>query len=109
MVFATSTAVQEDKYKGVFKRRNCVIEQYNEAAVRALADTDTVIDDLYAVTIGCPDECHSDMTHYSTAAGIERVGTQVLSVISRELAVTPVKVNIEDFTPEKYSKSNIGN
>ena len=109
MVFATSTAVQEDKYKGVFKRRNCVIEQYNEAAVRALAGTDTIIDDLYAVTADCPDECHSDMTHYSTAAGIERVGGQVLSVISRELKITPNRVNIEDFTPENYSKSNIGN
>lgn len=109
MVFATSTAVQEEKYKGVFKRHNCVIEQYNEAAIRALADTDTVIDDLYAVTTGCPDECHSDMTHYSTPAGIERVGGQVLSVISRELEITPVNVNIMDFTPEKYTKSNIGN
>ena len=109
IVFATSTAVQEEKYRGVFKRHNRVIEQYNEAAIRALANSDTVIDDLYAVTAHCPDECHSDMTHYSTSAGIERVGGQVLSVISRELEITPVKVNIEDFTPAKYSKSNIGN
>ena len=108
MVFATSTAVQEEKYLGVFKRRNATIEQYNAAAIQALANTDTVIDDLYAVTAGCPDACHSDMTHYSTSAGIDLVGGQVLSVISRELGVTPVQVNIEDFTPEKYSKSNIG-
>lgn len=109
IVFATSTAVQEEKYLGVFKRRNCVIEQYNEAAIRALAGTDTVIDDLYAVTAACSDECHSDMTHYSTPAGIELVGGKVLSVLCRELDIAPSEVNIENFTPENYSKSNIGN
>ena len=49
------------------------------------------------------------MTHYSTPAGIERVGGRVLSVICRELDIAPSEVNIEKFTPENYSKSNIGN
>ena len=63
IVFATSTAVQEEKYGKVFKRRNCVIRDYNAAAIQALAGTDTVIDDLYEVTENAPEECHSDMTH----------------------------------------------
>lgn len=109
LVFATCTAVQEEKYGAVFKRRNCVIREYNAAAIRALSGTDTVIDDLYEITENCPESCHSDMTHYSTSEGIELVGGKVLSVICRELGVTPSQVNIEDFTPEKYSKSNIGN
>ena len=109
IVFATCTAVQEEKYGKVFKRRNCVIRDYNAAAIKALSDTDTVIDDLYEITENAPEECHSDMTHYSTPAGIERVGGRVLSVICRELDIAPSEVNIENFTPENYSKSNIGN
>ena len=109
IVFATSTAVQEEKFGPVFKRHNATIEAFNAAALKALEGTDTVIDDLYAVTATAPEECHSDMTHYSTPAGIERVGGRVLSVICRELDITPAEVNIENFTPENYSRSNIGN
>ena len=109
IVFATSTAVQEEKFGETFKRRNSTIEAFNAAAIKALEGTGTVIDDLYAVTATAPEECHSDMTHYSTPAGIERVGGRVLSVICRELDITPAEVNIENFTPENYSRSNIGN
>ena len=109
IVFATSTAVQEEKFGPVFKRRNATIEAFNAAALKALEGTDTVIDDLYSVTATAPEECHSDMTHYSTPAGIERVGGRVLSVICRELDIAPSEVNIENFTPENYSKTNIGN
>ena len=63
LVFATSTAVQEELYWDEFRRHNANIEAYNAAALRALADTDEVINDLYAVTFGCPKECYSDVTH----------------------------------------------
>lgn len=109
LVFATSTAVQEEKYLGVFKRHNAVIRDYNAAAIQALAGTDTVINDLYAITENCPESCHSDMTHYSTPDGIELVGGQVLSVLCRELNIASAEVNVKEFTPENYSKSNIGN
>lgn len=109
MVFATSTAVEEEKYGKVFKRRNCVIEQFNAAAIEALSGTDTVIDDLYSVTATAPESCHSDMTHYSTPHGIELVGGKVIEVISRELGIEAKAVDMNTFYPENYSKKNIGN
>ena len=109
IIFATSTAVQEEKYGKVFKRRNCTIEQFNAAAIEALSGTDTVIDDLYAVTANAPEACHSDMTHYSTPAGIELVGGKVIECISRELGIEPKAVDMDTFYPENYTKKNIGN
>ena len=109
IVFATSTAVEEEKFGPVFKRRNATIEAFNAAAIKALEGTDTVIDDLYAVTKDCPAECHSDMTHYSTPAGIEHVGGKVIDVITSELSIEAKAVNMDTFYPENYSKKNIGN
>lgn len=109
IVFATSTAVQEEKFGPVFKRHNATIEAFNAAAIKALEGTGTVIDDLYAVTATCPSEYHSDMTHYYTPGGIELIGKQVLSVIARELGEEPNPVDINTFYPEHYTKKNIGN
>ena len=109
MVFATSTAVEEEKYGKVFKRRNATIEAFNAAAIKALEGTDTVIDDLYAVTKDCPAECHSDMTHYSTPAGIELVGGKVIDVITSELSIEAKTVDMDTFYPEAYPKKAIGN
>ncbi len=109
IVFATSTAVQEEKYGKDFMRRNSVIEQYNAAAINALSGTGTIINDLYAITASCPEACHSDKTHYSTPDGIKLVGDRVLSVICDAIEVTPSVVNMETFYPENYSKKNIGN
>lgn len=108
LVFATSTAVQEEKYGAVFKRHNEVIRAYNAAAIEALAGTDTVINDLYPLSASCPDAYHSDMTHYSTPAGIELLGGKVVSVISSQLDIAPTSINIENFDPEHYSVESIG-
>ena len=108
MVFALSTAVVEEKYGPSFKRHNAVIEAYNRAAIEALADTDTVIDDLYSVTADCPDECKSDMTHFNTPKGAALVGGKVLSVICQELGISAGEVKLEGFELHKYSKQNIG-
>jgi len=108
VVFATSTAVREDEYKGSFRRHNAVIEQYNALALEALAGTDTVINDLYAHTRNIAPECCSDMTHYNTPAGTAYMGGRVLSVICEMLDIPAAEVNIEGFTPEAYSKDNIG-
>lgn len=109
MVFATNTSVQEEKFGTVFKRRNATIEAFNAAAIKALEGTDTVIDDLYAVTTDAPEECHSDMTHYSTPAGIERVGGRVVEVITSELGIEARDVDMDTFYPEAYPKKAIGN
>lgn len=109
IVFATSTAVREEGYKGVFRRYNATIERYNAIALEALAETDTVIDDLYAHTKDIAPECCSDMTHFNTPAGTAYMGGKVLSVICGELGISAAEVKIEGFEPEKYSAENIGN
>ena len=62
-----------------------------------------------AVTATAPEECHSDMTHYSTPAGIERVGGKVIECISRELGIEAKAVDMDTFYPEAYPKKVIGN
>ena len=108
IVFATSTAVQEEKYGPTFKRHNSTREKFNQTAKDALSDTDAIINDLYAITKNLPEEYHSDLTHYYPDKGVELIGGKVLSVICKELGISASEVNIENFEPEKYSKSNIG-
>ena len=108
MVFATSTAVLEDKMSAGVKRHNSIIDQYNRIAVEALSGTDTVINDLYAVTRECPEAWHSDAVHYYTDGGREAIGGKVLSIICRQLDIAAEEVNLENFEPEKYSDDNIG-
>ncbi len=108
IVFATSTAVLEERCNPNFRRHNSIIQKYNKAAIKALAGTDTVINDLYALTASLPEECHSDAVHYYTDKGTEIIGGKVISLICDELSISPSYVNIENFAPEKYSKGNIG-
>lgn len=110
MVFATSTAVSERLYGNSkeFKRHNAIIEKFNETALGALENTDTVIDDLWSLTATMPEEYHSDATHYYTDKATELIGGRVLSVICRELDIAANEVGIENFEPEKYTSDNIG-
>jgi len=108
MVFALSTNIVESGYGPDFRRHNAIIERYNDAAIEALKDTDTLFDDLYSVTTDIPDECRSDYTHFNTDAGRERLGGAVLGMICRELGISAGEVNIEGFEPEKYTAESIG-
>ena len=108
IVFATTTAVREEGYKGNFRRHNAVIEKFNEAALEVLGETDTVINDLYEHTKNIAPEYCSDMTHYNTPAGAAYMGGKVLSVICPMLGISPKEVGAEGFELEKYSASNIG-
>ena len=108
IVFATTTAVIESKCNATFMRRNSVIEEYNERARKALAGTDAVINDLYALTKDCPEQCHSDGVHFATPEGIALTGGAVIATICRELSISAKDVNIESFEPEKYTPENIG-
>lgn len=108
VVFATSTAIREEGYTGIFKRHNAVIENYNAAALEVLSGTDTVINDLYAHTVSVPRECCSDMTHYNTPKGAEYMGNKVLSVICPLLNISASEIKAENFTLENYSADNIG-
>ena len=108
MVFATSTSVWEEKCTKDFRRHNSTIEKYNQAALRALNGTGTVINDLYSLSCSCPLEYHSDAVHYYTDEGTALFGKKVLSVICGELGISAEEVNLKDFKPENYSKDNIG-
>lgn len=108
IVFATSTAVNEGMARPDFYRHNSNIEAYNEIAVKALAGTDTVINDLYTLSASLPVEAHSDFVHYYTDLGTEKIGGRVLSVLCEQLGIEPKDVRLEGFSPEKYSKDNIG-
>ena len=108
IVFATSTPVLEHKCGKHFKRQNSLIREYNEIALNALKDTGTIINDLYSTLDGCPEEYYTDHVHPRTNEGIALLGNKVLSVICGELDISASDVNIENFTPEDYSKDNIG-
>ncbi len=108
IVFATSTSVNEAIASKDFYRHNSTIEEYNAIAVSALAGTDTVINDLYALTAALPLEYHSDFVHFYTDGGTEAIGGKVLAVICEQLGIAAKDVKIENFSPEKYSDKNIG-
>jgi hypothetical protein len=108
LVFATSTAVLEDRCSKDFRRHNATIKKYNERALEALLGTDEIINDLYTLTENLSRDCHSDAVHYYTDKGTEAIGGRVLSIICRELGIEASEVNLDSFEPEKYSKDNIG-
>lgn len=108
MVFATSTPVNEKIASPDFYRHNTTIEEYNALAVEALAGTDTVINDLYSLMKNVPDDYHSDFVHFYTKQGTELIGGKVLSVICKQLSLSPSQIKIENFQPEKYDRDEIG-
>lgn len=104
-VFATSTAVKEEGYGGTFKRFNKDIEEYNAIALSVLSETDTIIDDLYAVTKDIPDCCRSDMTHFNTPDGCKVMGGTVIKKLCQVLDISEselqtAKAEVADI-PEK--------
>ena len=107
-VFATCTCVCEEMSNPDFTRKNENIKKYNQYALEALKDTDTIINDLYSLTETFPREYHSDWVHFYTPKGTEIIGGRVLSVICKLLDVEPTEINIENFEPERYLDSNIG-
>lgn len=108
IVFATSTAVIEAGNDANHARYNATIEAYNKAAIEALKDTDTVINDLYALTKDAPEEWHSDRTHYKTKTAIRAIGGQVVDTICKELGISAKEIDMETFDPTRYKKENIG-
>lgn len=103
-IFATSTSVSEEMWKWQGKcRYNSEIEQYNEAAKRALAPYDVKINDLYALVSPLPDSYHSDATHYYTPEATELIGGQVVSNILESLGLddSVLSETKGDYSPEK--------
>ena len=80
-VFALSTPVVEEAYGPEFWRSNAEIERYNAIARDVLTGEGVLIDDLYAVMKDAPDSARSDMTHFNTPEGTERIGNAVLDCV----------------------------
>lgn len=108
MIFATSTNVQQEKYGEKLKRLNADIEEYNKAALEALKDTDTAINDLYAFTKDIPDSCRSDMTHFNTPDGVKAMGGEVIATLCRELDINPKGLAVPDAIPREISAQILG-
>ena len=108
IIFATSTAIVEGGYGSNFCRYNLEIEQYNAAAVGALKNTDTIINDLYEITKNAPDCCRSDMTHFNTKEGVELVGGKVLDVICAALNIERNSLSSANSAPQEIDEKTLG-
>lgn len=107
-VFATSTSVIEEGYKGSYKRHNCYIEQYNEIAKKVLAECGVPVHDLYELTKNMPAEYRSDMTHFDTPEATKIIGDRIVSVICDILDIDSKDINIDNFVPEMFTEWQIG-
>lgn len=109
MIFATSTAVLEQNYGKLFCRFNSEIEEYNAAALDALKDTNTEINDLYAITKNAPESCYSDaITHFNTKEGVELVGGKVLDVLCAALGMDKAMLKDKNSAPVKIDEKTLG-
>ena len=86
-VFALSTWVQEDLYRGEYIRYNSDIERFNQIAIEALTPLGVEFNDLYTVAKTAPKECWSDLTHFNTVEGIRRMGGAVVDCICEKLDI----------------------
>ena len=86
-IFATSTAVREERFDGILKRFNADIEAYNEAAIKVVTARGAGINDLYAATKDAPESVYSDSTHFNTQEGTRLVTEPVISSIEQILKI----------------------
>ena len=88
LVFALSTAVQEEGYIGnEYKRYNSDIRTFNEIAIKTLTPLGEEFDDLYSISESAPKVCYSDPTHFNTLAGIKRIGGAVVDCLCEKLNI----------------------
>ncbi len=88
IIFATSTSVDEEAYRtSSYKRSNATIAEYNRLAVEALAGTDTVINDLFPLTLKLPASARSDLTHFNNEEGCRYLGSWVTAKIAEVLGI----------------------
>ena len=82
VVFATNTLGIDERYANdPSYRLNAEIEEYNRYALEALADTDTVIDDLCEVSRKVPQDYYIDAVHMYAPEGRKLMGDAVLNCI----------------------------
>ena len=108
ILFATSTSVVEKDYSRTVFRKNAEIEAYNRIACEVLADTDTVINDLYPLTLTLPAEARSDMTHFNNELGCRYLGSWVTAAIARALEIDPATLPHVDAKAAKIAADILG-
>lgn len=108
-VFALNTSVDESGNTNNHGRYNAEIEQYNQIAIEALKQNDTLINDLNTISkLAAERGAHSDRTHYATDEGRRLLGGQVIRMICKELDIVSSEVDLEQFKPENYTAEEIG-
>ena len=93
MIFATSTPVREELFRGPCKRYNRDTEEYNAAAVEIVKAHGGEINDLYSLVLGAPDDYYSDMTHLYTQNGTRLVSDGVIRAIENSLGIKAEKLD----------------
>ncbi len=84
IIFATSTAVLEEKCRADFARRNSDIEEYNEAAKKLMNKLGVEVNDLYEITKSFGEEMHCDWVHFNDE-GSEILADAVVAKIKKAL------------------------
>lgn len=109
IIFATSTSVDEEAYKTAsYKRYNAEILAYNRLAIGALAGTDTIINDLYPLTLELPASARNDLTHFNNDEGCRYLGSWVTAAIARALDIDPATLGAVDAKASAISASILG-
>ena len=104
LIFATSTAVIEEDYEPPYQRYNRDIIVLNDIAKRVLTPLGVTFDELYAATAVLPkgDERRSDMTHFSSKAGVKYMGRKVTERLCDALGISVDELNaVNEFAAEE--------
>lgn len=95
VIYATSTPVNEDAFDvNVAVRYNKDIEKYNSIAIDVLSHYNVAINDLYTLMKDAPLSDYSDMTHFYTPSGTEKIGGQVNIVLCETLNIDISRLTI---------------
>ena len=109
MIFATSTSVDEPWFRGQgYERRNSEIAALNESALRALADTDTIIDDLYTLSLSLPASARSDGTHFNNDEGCRYMGSFVTCALAKAMDIDPSTLPAVDVKAKSIAADILG-
>lgn len=104
VIFATSTPVIERLFLEGVIRYNKDIQQYNNVAIKVIKKYGFVVNDLNSLLNNCPEEYHSDCTHYYTKEATKLISQRVISYIEQELDIksNSIDYNIEFQKDERF-------
>ena len=106
MIFATSTPVDEERFKAKFAGRglmrlNSDTEIYNQAAIEIVRKHGGEINDLYGLLKKDQMKYHSDQTHFYTKEGTKVITNQVVACIEKVLNIKAKPLDYDLLFKEK--------